>query len=203
MTRAPGDLVLASGSPRRLELLRHLGLPFRVLVPDVDEEAASAGLDAPAAIAAARAGAKARAALRGAPGATVIAADTLVVCGGAVLGKPDGRDGAERMVRQLSGRTHAVITALAVGNGGDVAQAVEYAAVTFRPLREDEIRRYAASAEPLDKAGGYGLQGAGALFVSRIEGEYGTVVGLPLCRLGLMLRALGFPLPAPGPAGPA
>jgi septum formation protein len=200
MTRAPEDLVLASSSPRRVELLRHLGLPFRVLAPDVDEEAASAGRAEPAAIAAARAAAKVAAGLAQAPGGTVIAADTLVVCDGAVLGKPGGPADAERMLRLLAGRSHAVITALAVGRGGDVAQAVEYATVTFRPLQEEEIRRYAASAEPLDKAGGYGLQGAGALFVSRIEGEYGTVVGLPLCRLGLMLRALGCPLPAePGP----
>jgi septum formation protein len=195
---APGrELVLASGSPRRAELLRHLGVPFRVAVPDVDEEAASRGLGAPEAVATARAAAKAEAVARCLPpDAVVIGADTLVCCGGVLLGKPAGRADAERMLRLLSGRTHEVITALAVAGGGDVARAVEYALVTFRPLDDGEIRRYAASPEPLDKAGAYGLQGAGALFVSRIEGEYGTVVGLPLCRLGLMLRGLGFRLPA-------
>jgi septum formation protein len=189
------EVLLASGSPRRAELLKQLGLKFRVVAIDVDEEGASRGLRAPAAVARARALAKASAAGRIHPGAVVVAADTVVACGPRLLGKPVDAAAAERMLRLLSGRWHTVFTAIAVVGGGELAVAVEYARVAFRRLDDAEIHRYAACAEPLDKAGGYAIQGAAAAFVRRIEGEYTTVVGLPLCRLSVMLRPFGIHLP--------
>jgi len=192
---SPPELVLASASPRRAALLKQLGLPFRVVAVDVDEEGFARGLRAPAAVAAARAAAKARAAGGQSPAAVVIGADTLVVCGGRILGKPSDRAEAERMLRLLSGRRHRVVTGIAVAHRGELATSVEYAQVAFRRLDDAEIRRYAGSAEPMDKAGAYAIQGAAAAFVRRIEGEYTTVVGLPLCRLGVMLRPFGFHIP--------
>lgn len=188
-TRTP--LVLASASPRRADLLRQIGLPFEVLAPEVDEVAAGRGARSPAALARRRALAKLAAASAARPGRLVLAADTVVACAGRILDKPGGAGEAEAMLRRLSGRAHAVLTAIALSRRGEVVSAVEYARVVFRRLEETEIRRYAAGAEPLDKAGGYAIQGAAAAFVRRIEGEYSTVVGLPLCRLSLLLRRFG------------
>jgi septum formation protein len=191
------ELVLASASPRRAELLRQLGVAFRVAATDVNEEAVARGLRTPGGIALARARAKAAAALPAWPQAAVLGADTVVWCRGRSLGKPADAARAAEMLRFLSGRRHTVATAVVLLCRGDVATAVEYAAVTFRRLDASEIERYAALAEPLDKAGGYAIQGVAAAFVRRIEGEYGTVVGLPLCRVCLLLRAIGFRIPAP------
>lgn len=188
---SPGPLVLASGSPRRAELLRQLGLCFEILPLAVDEEAAARAAGHPRRVVLRRAVAKAVAARPLRPRSLILAADTVVVAAGRILGKP--ADGAEaaRMLRHLSGRTHAVWTALVLLRGGEMETAVEYAKVTFRRLDDAEIRRYAAGAEPLDKAGGYAIQGGAAAFVRRMEGEYTTVVGLPLCRLSVMLRRWG------------
>ena len=189
------ELVLASASPRRAELLRQLGLTFRAASVDVDEEEASRGQRRPAGVARSRAVAKATAAAAAYPEAVVLGADTVVVCGGRLLGKP--RDAAEAafMLRLLSGRWHTVLTAIAVRSRGELMTAVEYARVAFRRLDEVEVRRYAGCGEPLDKAGGYAIQGAAAGFVRRIVGEYTTVVGLPLCRLSLLLRPFGLLIP--------
>ena len=190
------DIVLASQSPRRRELLERLGLPFRVIVPDIDEH-----MDRPlppAELVAAISGEKARAAqaLAG-PDAIVIAADTVVALEGAVLGKPaDGADAA-RTLAALAGRTHFVYTGLTVLRGETARTVSEETAVTFRPLTEGEIAAYVATGEPLDKAGAYGIQGYGALLVEGIRGDYYNVMGLPVCRLGLLLKELGVDCLAP------
>ena len=191
------DIVLASQSPRRRELLERLGLPFRTLVPDIDER-----MDRPlppAELVAAISGEKARAAqaLAG-PDAIVIAADTVVALDGAVLGKPAGEADAARMLSALAGRTHHVYTGLTVLRGERVRTVSEETAVTFRPLTEGEIAAYVATGEPLDKAGAYGIQGYGALLVEGIRGDYYNVMGLPVCRLGLLLGELGVDCLAPG-----
>ena len=191
------DIVLASQSPRRRELLERLGLPFRVIVPDIDEH-----MDRPlppAELVAAISGEKARAAqVLAGPDAIVIAADTVVALEGAVLGKPaDGADAA-RMLAALAGHTHFVYTGLTVLRGERARTVSEETAVTFRPLTEGEIAAYVATGEPLDKAGAYGIQGYGALLVEGIRGDYYNVMGLPVCRLGLLLRELGVDCLVPG-----
>ena len=191
------DIVLASQSPRRRELLERLGLPFRTLVPDIDER-----MDRPlppAELVAVISAEKARAAqaLAG-PEAIVIAADTVVALDGAVLGKPAGGADAARMLSALAGRTHHVYTGLTVLRGERVRTVSEETAVTFRPLTEREIAAYVRTGEPLDKAGAYGIQGYGALLVEGIQGDYYNVMGLPVCRLGLLLGELGVDCLAPG-----
>ena len=191
------DIVLASQSPRRRELLERLGLPFRTLVPDIDER-----MDRPlppAELVAVISAEKARAAqaLAG-PEAIVIAADTVVALDGAVLGKPAGGADAARMLSALAGRTHHVYTGLTVLRGERVRTVSEETAVTFRPLTEREITAYVRTGEPLDKAGAYGIQGYGALLVEGIQGDYYNVMGLPVCRLGLLLGELGVDCLAPG-----
>ncbi len=186
-------IILASNSPRRQELLKQIGLVFSVGPADVDErvlpgEAAEAyairvALDK-ARVAAGRAG-------RG----IVIAADTIVVLDDEILGKPaDSRD-AERMLTMLSGKMHRVITGLVVMDAATRSRRA-VAAITrvwFRDLTASEIAAYAATGEPLDKAGAYGIQGKGALLVQRIEGCYFNVVGLPLALLGEVLREFRVP----------
>lgn len=123
----------------------------------------------------------------------IIAADTLVIVDGAVLGKPKSRDDAKRMLETLSGREHSVLTGLCVisTKSGEERSAVEETLVWFRELGTDEIEGYLASGEPEDKAGAYAIQGRAALFVERICGDFYNVVGLPLCRLGFLLREVG------------
>ena len=124
----------------------------------------------------------------GATDSVVVAADTVVVCDGKVLGKPrDPRD-AFRMLSMLSGRTHQVMTGLSVVKGSSFVSVTEVTDVTFRTLTEDEIWAYIDTKDPMDKAGSYGIQSGGALFVERINGDYFNVVGLPVCRLGQLLR---------------
>ncbi len=182
-------LVLASASPRRAALLAQLGLSFEVLRTDVDEDGVGRGLK-PRALAAARAVAKAEAGLALRPAALVLGADTLVVAGRRILGKPRDEAEALEMLGMLSGRSHTVWTAVALLRRGDRAVAVEYARVMFRPLDAEEMRGYASLPEARDKAGAYAIQGRAAGFVRRIEGEYTTIVGLPLGRLSVMLRRL-------------
>ncbi len=123
--------------------------------------------------------------------ALVIGADTIVWHEGRPYGKPRSEDEALRMLRALSGRTHRVYTGVAIAYRGELHTACEESAVSFRALEAEEIRRYVATGEPMDKAGAYAAQGKGALLVERIEGDFFNVMGLPLCRLGLMLRKLG------------
>ena len=168
-------IVLASASPRRAALLRQAGHDFEVRPSGVAEWPYAGG--EPAAYAEALARAKA-AAIDG--GELVLAADTIVVLERAVLGKPADADAAADMLRRLSGRTHEVITAVAVARDGAVRSAHARARITFRALPDHEVRAYVATGEPLDKAGAYAYQGRAARFVTEIEGDADTVIGLPL-----------------------
>lgn len=189
-------LVLASGSPRRRELLGHLGLQFEVISAGVDEAVHPGEPAGEYVLRVAREKASAGARLR--PGALVLAADTTVVLEGAILGKPSGEEEARQMVRSLSGRRHSVLTAVALDGAGQASAVVE-TAVWFRPLSEAEIAWYAATGEPLDKAGSYALQGAGGMLVQRIEGSVSNVVGLPLAETVELLARAGHPLPWSAP----
>lgn len=189
--RAP--LVLASHSPRRRDLLRHLGLRFTPH-PSEAAESSQAGTP-PHRLVEDLARLKAADVARHHPEALTLGADTLVLLEGEVLGKPAGAEEARAMLRRLSGRTHTVLSGLALifPPEGRSVTAHEATEVTFAPLSEQEIDAYVATGSPLDKAGAYGIQDdLGALFVARIEGDYYNVVGLPLHRLYRMLR-LHFP----------
>lgn len=183
-------LILASGSPRRKELLARTGRTFRVVVSDADEIAPKDM--APIDVAMHNARAKALAVASGQPAcATVIGADTIVVLDGRIFGKPlDERD-AHRMLRELSGKTHQVITGVALARAGQCETFAEITDVCFRELSDEEIAAYVASGEPLDKAGAYGIQGAAGTFVDHIEGDYDNVVGLPVARLERTLDLKG------------
>ncbi len=183
-------LVLASASPRRMGLLKQIGLDFEVFpssVPETWEENTS-----PLEIAQKLAREKAEAIAGGFPSGIVIGADTLVVLEGRILGKPQNPDEAFRFLRKLSGRSHDVITAVVLldAESGRVLADEEVTRVFFREVSDQEIHAYIASGEPMDKAGAYGIQGRGALFVKKIEGCYTNVVGLPLGKLGEMLTRM-------------
>lgn len=183
------NLVLASASPRRREILERLGFEFETLPTGVEENGGECPDDLRFASRLAERKADAARALR--PGATIIAADTIVVCAGRRLGKPaDARDAAE-MLRLLSGRPHEVITgvALAAGSGPAVLDAAA-TKVFFRELSETDIARYVETGEPFGKAGAYAIQGHAAPFIERIEGCYFNVVGLPVALLFGMFSAL-------------
>ena len=179
------NLILASQSPRRRELLALLGLPFSVRVADVDETMDPSRDPAAEVARVSRLKAEAAAATQE---ETVIAADTIVVCNGEVLGKPRDEADAFRMLRMLSGHVHQVMTGLTVRQGDTVRTHTEITDVHFRVLSDDEIRSYIQSGDPFDKAGSYGIQSGGAVFVERISGDYYNVVGLPVCSLYQILR---------------
>jgi len=184
-------IVLASSSPRRKELLLQIGLSFTVAPEDIDENVLPG--EQPEAYAARVALDKARIASQRAGEGVIIAADTIVVIGDSILGKPADAHDAKRMLAMLSGKEHRVVTALAVMDA-TTAKSVTRTSVTkvwFRDLSEREIAAYVATGEPLDKAGAYGIQERGALLVERIEGCYSNVVGLPLSLLGELLREFG------------
>ena len=182
--RAP--LVLASASPRRVALLRQVGVAFTVVDPGPDrpwpgeaeprDGVRTLALDKARRVAVAR------------PGAVVVGADTVVVARGRRLGKPADRAQALEMLRLVHGRTHEVWTGLAVVRGRDQRTASECTRVRFARLDAEELDAYVASGEPLDKAGGYGIQGLASQFVRGIDGDYCNVVGLPLAKLRLVLR---------------
>ena len=174
-------LILASASPRRTAILTALGIPFRTVVPSVDETLLPGESGAAAAERLARAKADAVAP----QDLPVLAADTLVVCDGAVLGKPATPDEAARMLRTLSGRSHEVVSGICVATGETLRSGVETTTVTFAAMDEAEIAWYVATGEPLDKAGAYHVDGRGALFVSAVSGSPSNVAGLPV---RLMLR---------------
>ena len=178
------NLILASASPRRRELLSLFGIPFTVRVADIDEamDPTKSPCDEVARVSCR----KALAVERG-PEDVVVAADTIVVCAGRVLGKPHSQEEAVAMLQLLSGRAHQVMTGCTVLCGDRRETFTEVTDLTFRPLSEAEIRRYVASGEPMDKAGAYGIQGGAALFCPGIRGDYYNVMGLPVCRLGTVL----------------
>jgi septum formation protein len=183
-------VVLASASPRRRELLRLVGIPHEVMPADIDETF-NAG-ETPRAHAERLAREKALAVSARAPGTVVIGSDTIVVVEGEVLGKPVDEAHAATMLKQLSGRAHLVITAVAVVWQDRIAVSAEEVDVTFRTLQEREVDLYIATREPMDKAGAYGIQGYGATIVSRIDGDYFAVMGLPLNRLVGCCREVGL-----------
>ena len=180
-------LILASASPRRRELLGQLGIPFDVVPSDVPEVAEPG--ESPADFARRVARAKASDVAHGRPGAFVLGADTVVIASGVMFGKPADRADARRMLTRLSGSTHRVLTAVAlIGPEGTVDELAVETAVEFRPLSEAEVEAYLDSGEPFDKAGAYAVQGGAAQFVTRIEGSYSNVVGLPLDEVTTLLR---------------
>jgi septum formation protein len=183
-------LVLASGSPRRKELLEGLQLEFEVMAPDVDE--ARRPDEQPAEYVERVARAKAGAVV--AEGLVVIAADTAVVHEGKVMGKPGHPEEARGMLRRLQGDTHEVFTGLALGwmdGRTRLESLVDVTRVSMLPMTEEEIAWYVGTGEPLDKAGGYALQGRGGMFVSKVSGSPSTVVGLPIHLLGRLIGASG------------
>jgi septum formation protein len=182
-------VVLASGSPRRHDLLNLVGISHEVRPANIDETMRIR--ETPHRHAERLAREKASAVATRDAGLITIGADTIVVVNRKVLGKPTDADHAAAMLRQLSGRQHTVITAVAVSRGKKLRSAVEEVRVKFRKLRDDEIEAYIATGEPLDKAGAYGIQGYGATIVECVEGDYFSVMGLPLARLVGLLRDVG------------
>lgn len=182
-------LVLASGSPRRRDILTALGLVFDVRPPDVDETLRP-GEDAAAA--ARRLAEQKATAVEAEPDELVIAADTIVVLDGDLLGKPTGPSDAAAMLGRLAGRSHEVITGLALRLDAETKSVAALTNVTFRALDREEIAAYVTTGEPLDKAGAYGIQGFGSALVERIEGDFFNVMGLPVPALLALLRDAGF-----------
>ena len=180
-------VVLASQSPRRQQLLGLLGIVPEVAPSNIDESWRTGEEPAPHAERLARE----KAAVLKRPDALVVAADTIVVLDGDILGKPSNEKEATSMLRRLSGRDHIVHTAMAVAYGRRSASGVETTRVFFRHLDEQSIRDYIATGEPMDKAGAYGIQGFGAVIVERIEGDYFTVMGLGLGRLVSLMAEVG------------
>ena len=185
------NLILASQSPRRRELLGLTGLDFTVRVADIDEtmDSEKAPFDEVSRVSRLKALAVERN-----EGDVVIAADTIVVCEGQVLGKPRDEADAFRILSLLSGRYHEVMTGMTVLRDDQIITHTEVTKIHFRELHPDEIRAYIASGEPMDKAGAYGIQGGAALFADEMVGDYYNVMGLPLCRLAMILRSLGLPV---------
>lgn len=191
-------IILASQSPRRRQLLEQMGLRFRVVTAHIDETMDPAL--PPEAEVARVCGEKTMAVEAGADD-VVIGADTIVVADGRILGKPRDEKEAAAMLRLLSGREHQVLTGLSVRKGTQAKTIVETARVRFRELAPREIQAYIASGEPMDKAGAYGVQGLGAVFITGIQGDFYTVMGLPVCRLTGLLRELGVPVLGVGREG--
>jgi septum formation protein len=163
-----------------------LHIPFRVIVPDVDEHVLPG--EAPGHYVTRLSRAKAEAVVARAPGAVILAADTTVVLDGAIFEKPTSPANAVEMLSRLQGQTHEVMTAVAVARDRDVAQALDVSRVTFRPADRATLEAYVATGEPMDKAGAYAIQGLGAPLIERVEGDFFGVMGLPL-RLALDLLA--------------
>ena len=181
------QLILASASPRRKELLGLFHVPFIIRVADIDEtmDPAKSPFEEVARVSRLKALAVERETED-----VVIAADTIVVCKGKVLGKPRSEQEAARMLQLLSGRDHQVMTGCTVAKGDQAVTFTEVTDLHFRSLSQKEIDAYVASGEPMDKAGAYGIQGGAALFCERMVGDYYNVMGLPVCRLGQMLKTL-------------
>jgi len=188
-------IVLASASPRRAEILRNAGIPFEVLAAQVDETRRAGELrgDYVRRLALEKARAAAADANADSGDCLFVGADTVVVAGDEILGKPESPADARRMLRKLGANVHEVHTGLAVVQRPRTAESVidEVTRVTFAPLSDEEIENYIATGEPFDKAGAYGIQGIGGRYVTRIEGCYFNVMGLPLARLWSLLQEFG------------
>ena len=181
------QLILASASPRRKELMGLFGIPFVIRAADIDEtmDTNKSPYDEVARVSYLKAMAVPRD-----KDDIIVAADTIVVCEGKVLGKPRDEDDAKAMLRLLSGRDHQVMTGCTVLYGDKCETFTEVTDIHFRDLSENEIARYVASGEPMDKAGSYGIQGGAALFCTHMVGDYYNVMGLPVCALGLRLKGM-------------
>ena len=182
-------IILASGSPRRHELLKKLCSNFQIQVSDAPE--VQSDLE-PKNLAIENAKLKASSIAAKNPNAVVIGADTIVVLDGEIFGKPDGVKGAEQMLAQLAGRKHEVITGLAICAGGKIFTDYEVTEVYFGDMTAEEIRKYVATGEPLDKSGSYALQGGATKFIEKIYGDWSNVVGLPVYRLRKLAQAAGI-----------
>ena len=181
------QLILASQSPRRRELLGLFRIPFVIRAADIDEvmDPGKPVFDEVARVSRLKAMAVSREA-----GDVVIAADTVVVCEGRILGKPRDPEDAVSMLKLLSGRDHQVMTGMTVLRDDRVLSHTEVTDIHFRDLSDAEIRSYVASGEPMDKAGSYGIQAGAALFCEKMSGDYYNVVGLPVCKLGMLLKEI-------------
>jgi septum formation protein len=186
----PPHVILASQSPRRRELLMLVGIAHEVRPADIDETYLVG--EEPRAHAERLAREKAAVVARDAPEAIVIGSDTIVVVDGDVLGKPRSTAEAIAMLRRLSGRSHVVLTAVAVRWRGMQQSDVVEVGVTFHPIGTEDIEAYVATGEPMDKAGAYGIQGYGATIVQRVDGDYFAVMGLPLQRLVRLMADMGI-----------
>lgn len=201
MLRHNQHIYLASGSPRRRELLKQIGVNFEVLLlralpprTDVDETPIAGEQPEAYVLRVARSKAEAgwlAAEARHLPKHVVLGADTSVSLDGEILGKPVSRDNAEDMLKKLSGKRHSVYTSVALSYDGQTEIRLSVSEVVFAELNEVEIKRYVMTGEPLDKAGGYAIQGRAAAFVSRIEGSYSGVMGLPLYETAQLLKQFG------------
>jgi septum formation protein len=187
---SPPPLVLASQSPRRAELIGRLGLAFDTVPADIDESYLHG--ETPPQHAERLSREKAQAVSAGRPEALVVGSDTIVVVDGDVLGKPRDREHAVEMLLRLSGREHEVITGVAVAQGRRVESGIERVRVRFRALERVSWEEYAATGEPMDKAGAYGIQGFGSAVVERIDGDYFAVMGLPVVRMLTLLERFGW-----------
>lgn len=185
-------IILASQSPRRRELLGMLGFRNLIIIPSDIDEVLSGKLPPEEAVSDMAFQKAVSIKNKVGDSRLILAADTIVVLDGRVLGKPADEDEARDILRSLSGRTHLVYTGVAMLKNGCELKEYEATKVSFRHISDREINFYIASGEPMDKAGAYGAQGLGALFISRIDGDFFNVVGLPLCRLGLMLNKMGI-----------
>lgn len=197
----PEFIYLASQSPRRRQLLEQIGIRHELLLPDAHEDAEALELvragESPVAYVQRVTDHKLDAALerlgrRGGPAAPVLCSDTTVALGRSIYGKPEDARDAQRMLRELSGRTHRVLTAVAVQHGRRRLQTLSESRVSFAPLSAAQIKAYVASGEPLGKAGAYAVQGRAAAFIARIAGSYSGIMGLPLFETAALLRRLGF-----------
>ncbi|MBW0146893.1 Maf family protein [Marinobacter arenosus] len=186
------SIILASASPRRSELLQQIGVTFSVQPADVDETPRPG--EPPEHYVERLARDKALAVSGSSPGVLVLGSDTSVVLNGVILGKPANRDEAVETLLTLSGATHQVMTAVALAEDDRCQSRVVITEVTFRSLSRAEIEAYAASGEPMDKAGSYGIQGLGGIFVSKLRGSYSAVVGLPLLETAALLADAGHPV---------
>lgn len=187
------NLILASESPRRKELMERMGLTFRIVTAEHDETMDPALPPQTEVARVSRLKAEAVAPLCKVED-IIVAADTIVVCQGRVMGKPHSREEAGEMLRLLSGRAHQVMTGLTVRRGDEVLTETVVTDLRFRTLAPEEIDAYVATGEPMGKAGAYAVQGLGAMLVETLTGDYYNVMGLPVCTLTLLLRRLGVKL---------
>lgn len=187
------DIILASASPRRQELLQRMGLDFIIRTAPHDETMNLFSTPSDEVARVSRLKAQAVYPLCHEDD-IIVAADTIVVCDGRIMGKPRSENDAFSMLRRLSGREHQVMTGLTVTQGDNAETVTVTTTLRFRPLSDTEIRNYIATGEPMDKAGAYGIQGIASMFVVGLDGDYYNVMGLPVCTLTLMLRKHGVKL---------